>query len=290
MFARALSGFGRARIPGVEQMTKEMDRQQASEPMTVSNYRHKKILEMLYKCKSVSADELATEFSVSKITIRRDLDALARHKLLERTRGGAVAVSSPRLEAFFEEKDHTAKQEKDLIGRYVASLISDNETVFINAGSTTLEVIRHLHGRKVRIVTNNAACLSLELDPQLELILLGGEYRPHSRSLVGDLTLTGLQTIFSSVTVLGINGVNIKKGCTTAVHQETSVNRAMIENSSGKVIVVADHTKLNSVSSFLTCPLSQIDLIVTDWLAPLPFCQELEDSGLRVVRVPEATS
>ncbi len=255
--------------------------------MAISNYRQKKILEMLYKRKSVSAEELATEFSVSKITIRRDLDALAGHKLLERTRGGAVSVSSPRLEAFFEEKDHTSKKEKDLIGRYVASLISENETAFVNAGSTTLEVIRHLHGRKVRIVTNNAACLSLELDPQLELILLGGDYRPHSRSLVGDLTIAGLQTIFSSVTVLGINGVSIKKGCTTAVHQETSVNRAMIENSSGKVIVVADHTKMNSVSSFLTCPLSQIDLIVTDWLTPLPFCQELEDCGLRVVRVPE---
>lgn len=117
--------------------------------------------------------------------------------------------------------------------------------------------------------------------------MLGGEYRFQSRSLVGDLTLAGLRSIFSSVTILGINGVSIKKGCTTAVHQETSVNRAMIENSSGRVIVVADHTKLNSVSSFLTCPLGQIDLIVTDWGAPPLFCQELEESGLKVVRVPE---
>lgn len=124
----------------------------------VSNYRQKKILELLYRSKSVSADELANEFGVSKITIRRDLDALASHKLLERTRGGAISVSSPRLEEFFDEKDHTAKKEKDLIGRYAASLVADNETVFINAGSTTLEVIRHLHGRKVRVVTNNAAC------------------------------------------------------------------------------------------------------------------------------------
>jgi len=87
--------------------------------------------------------------------------------------------------------------------------------------------------------------------------------------------------------VLGINGVSIKKGCTSAVHQETSVNKAMIENSSGKVIVVADHTKMNCVSSFLTCPLARIDMIVTDWLAPPAFCQELEESGLCVVRVPD---
>ena len=254
---------------------------------TVSNYRHKKILEMLYQRQSVSADELATEFGVSKITIRRDLDALAGDKYLERTRGGAVTVSGLRLEEFFEEKDHSAKREKMLIGRYVASLVSENETVFVNAGSTTLEVVRHLNGKKVRVVTNNAACLGLDLDPQQELILLGGDYRIQSKSLVGDLTIAGLHSIFSSITVLGINGVSIKKGCTSAVHQETSVNKAMIENSSGKVIVVADHTKMNCVSSFLTCPLSRIDMIVTDWMTPPAFCEELEELGLCVVRVAE---
>ena len=254
---------------------------------TVSNYRHKKILEMLYQRESVSADELATEFGVSKITIRRDLDALANDKFLERTRGGAVTVSGLRLEELFDEKDHSAKKEKGLIGRYVASLVSEGETVFVNAGSTTLEVIRHLRDQKVRIVTNNAASLTLDLDPHQELILLGGDYRAPSRSLVGDLTIDGLHSIFSSITVLGINGISIKKGCTSAVHQETSVNKAMIENSSGKVVVVADHTKLNCVSSFLTCPLSRIDMLVTDWMAPHVFCDELEESGLCVVRVPE---
>jgi len=125
----------------------------------VSNYRHKKILEMLYQRQSVSADELAAEFGVSKITIRRDLDALAGEKYLERTRGGAVTVSGLRLEEFFDEKDHSAKREKALIGRYVASLVAENETVFVNAGSTTLEVVRHLQGKNVRVVTNNAARL-----------------------------------------------------------------------------------------------------------------------------------
>jgi DeoR family fructose operon transcriptional repressor len=255
--------------------------------MAVSNYRHKKILEMVYQRKSVSADELATEFGVSKITIRRDLDTLAMDMLLERTRGGAVSISDLGFEEIFETKDHTAKREKARIGEYMASLISENETVFLNAGSTTLEVVRHLKGKKVRIVTNNAACLLLELDPNVEMIILGGDYRPQSRSLVGSLTISSLQTIYSSITVLGINGVSIKRGCTTAVQLETGVNKAMIENSSGKVIVVADHSKMNCVSSFLTCPLSRIDLLVTDWMTPQAFCDELQASGLNVYRVPE---
>ncbi|MDR2452393.1 MAG: DeoR/GlpR family DNA-binding transcription regulator [Candidatus Accumulibacter sp.] len=261
-----------------------------SEPavtMRIGNYRHKKILEMLCQRQSVSADELAAEFGVSKITIRRDLDALAGENLLERTRGGAVLVSGLRLEELFDHKDHRSKREKNLIGRYAASLVGENETVFVNAGSTTLEVIRHLRGKKARIVTNNAACLSLDVDPEQELILLGGDYRAPSRSLVGELTIAGLRNIFSSVTVLGINGINIRNGCTSAVYQETSVNRAMIENSSGKVIVVADHTKMNCVSSFLTCPLNRIDMIVTDWKAPPAFCREIEELGIRVACVED---
>ena len=255
--------------------------------MNVSNYRHKKILEMVYQRKSVSADELAAEFGVSKITIRRDLDTLALDKLLERTRGGAISISDLGFEEIFETKDHTAKKEKTLIGKYMASQISENETVFLNAGSTTLEVVRHLVGKKVRVVTNNAACLMLDLDPNIELIMLGGDYRPQSRSLVGGITIASLQSIYSSLTVLGINGVSIKRGFTTAVQLETSVNKAMIENSSDKVVVVADHSKMNCVSSFLTCPLNRVDLIVTDWMAPVAFCEEMQATGVTVHRVPE---
>lgn len=254
---------------------------------SVSNYRHKKILELVYQRKSISADELAAEFGVSKITIRRDLDSLALDKLLERTRGGAISISDLGFEEIFEAKNHLSTKEKSLIGKYVASLISENETVFLNAGSTTLEVVRHLQDKKVRIVTNNAACLLLDLSPHIEMILLGGDYRVQSRSLVGSMTIAGLQSIYSSITVLGINGVSIKRGCTTAVQLETSVNKAMIENSSGKVILVADHNKMNCVSSFLTCPLNRVDLMVTDWMTPQAFCEELQAAGMNVFRVPE---
>ena len=97
--------------------------------MAVSNYRHKKILEMVYQRKSVSADELAAEFGVSKITIRRDLDTLAMDKLLERTRGGAISIADLGFEEIFETKDHASKKEKSLIGKYVAQQITANETV-----------------------------------------------------------------------------------------------------------------------------------------------------------------
>jgi DeoR/GlpR family transcriptional regulator of sugar metabolism len=81
--------------------------------------------------------------------------------------------------------------------------------------------------------------------------------------------------------------VSPKRGFTTAVQLETSVNQAMIENSSDRVVVAADHSKMNCVSSFLTCALNRVDLLVTDWMTPLAFCEELQASGLNVFRVPE---
>lgn len=256
-------------------------------PAAVSNYRQRKILDLVYERGSASAEELAREFGVSRITIRRDLQALAEEHLVERTRGGALRLRDVQLESLFGIKDRTAKREKAAIGRHVASIIADHETVFLNGGSTTLEVLRHLKGRQVRVVTNNAACLSLDLDPAVELILLGGEYRPQSRSLVGPLTVAALQTMFSGIAVLGINGVSARHGCTTAVQLETAINQAMIANCSGQVVIVADHRKLGSVSSFLTCPLSRVDRLVTDWQAPTAACDELAAAGVQVHRVAD---
>lgn len=253
----------------------------------ISNYRHRKILEALYERGSVSSETLASTFGVSRITIRRDLDALAAAKLLERTHGGAVIGTSPRLESIFDEKDMLFKREKRAIGSYIGSLVEANDTIFLNAGSTTLEVLRHLDSTKVKVVTNNAASITVNLDPGVELLVLGGEYRRESQSYFGDLTLLGLKSIYSSLTILGINGISARKGLTTAVYQETSVNRAMIENSSGKVIVAADRSKMNCVSSFLTCPLDRIDMIVTDWLCPPGFLDELRSSGVRVEAISE---
>jgi DeoR/GlpR family transcriptional regulator of sugar metabolism len=234
----------------------------------VTTYRHRKILEMVYERECVSSNELAAEFGVSLVTIRRDLRVLAHGGLLRHARGEAHRVPNVQLETHFKNKDKTAKREKVLIGRYVASLVADTETVFVNGGSTTLEVVRHLRGKDLRVVTNN-------------------EYRPGSRSVVGPLTVASLQSLFAGITVLGINGVSAQRGCTSAVQSEAVVNQAMIANSSGRVLIVADHHKLGRVSSFLTCPLERVDLLVTDAGAPQAICDEFAAAGVKVHRVAD---
>ncbi len=185
---------------------------EATERHEISNYRHRKILEVLYEHGSVSSESLADTFGVSRITIRRDLDTLAASKLLERTHGGAVIGTSTRLESIFDEKDMLFKREKRAIGRFVGTLVEENDTVFLDTGSTTLEALRNLEGKKLKVGTNNAASITVNLDPKVELLVLGGEFRRESQSYFGDLTLLGLKSIFSSLTILGINGISVRKG------------------------------------------------------------------------------
>lgn len=101
---------------------------------------------MLYQRQSVSADELATEFGVSKITIRRDLDALAGDKFLERTRGGAVSIAGLRLEEFFGRQGPCGQARKILDRSLRCFTGGRKRNDFCQCRSTTLEVIRHLHG------------------------------------------------------------------------------------------------------------------------------------------------
>ncbi len=122
-----------------------------------------------------------------------------------------------------------------------------------------------------------------KLDPSIDLMMLGGEYRAQSRSLVGEFALNTLKDIWSNHTFLGTNGVSIERGLTTSVYQECSVNQAMVRNTHGKVIVLADYSKMDKVSNFVSSPLSSVDIIVTDDKCPPEFARRLRDEGIEVI-------
>ena len=229
----------------------------------ISQTRQQQILEKLESEGSVTVNNLSQDFDVSPITIRRDLDFLSQKGHLDRTHGGARLKKELRDEALFSEKGSQHVDEKALIGKAAAEMINPGDTIFLNSGSTTLEVIKHLKDKHVRIITNNAAALTVERDPQIELFILGGEYREASQSLVGDMTLLSLSQVYSSTTILGVNGISME-GLTSSVQHETSVNRLMIERSHGSIIVLADSSKLGVVSNFLTSPIENVTTLITD--------------------------
>ena len=102
---------------------------------------------------------------------------------------------------------------------------------------------------------------------------------------MGEFALNTIRDIYSHYTVLGTNGISVERGITTTVYQECAINQAMIDNTHGKVVVIADHTKLGRVSNFVSAPLNVINILITDSLCPPEFRSDLESRGIEVLVV-----
>jgi DeoR family transcriptional regulator, fructose operon transcriptional repressor len=253
---------------------------------SIANNRHVLILEFLHKSGIASVEVLSDKLNVSKVTIRRDLDSLNEKGLLIRTHGGACVSQDQEVllkEREFTKKDVIHVNEKQRIALKTLELIEENEILFMNSGSTTLFFLRALTGLRVKVITNNAAAIETKLDPLVELMILGGEYRHQSRSFVGEFALNTLRDIYSNHTLLGTNGLSLERGLTTTVYQECSINQTMIENTHGKVIVLADHTKMGRISNFVSAPLKSVDIVITDDKCPDSFVSGLESQGIQVI-------
>jgi DeoR family fructose operon transcriptional repressor len=252
---------------------------------SIAYNRHTRILDILNQKGTVRVDELSEALDISLVTVRRDLDLLNQKGYLLRTHGGAALLTPPSealQERRFAEKDVVNIVEKKRIAEKAGELVNDDEILFMNSGSTVLFFMRALR-KRIRLITNNAAALTGERNPQIELMMLGGAYREQSRSLVGELALNAIHDIYSSRTFLGTNGLSIERGLTTSVFQECGINQAMIENTQGEVIVLADYSKMDKVSNFVSAPLSSVDVVVTDSRCPVEFRKRLEDAGIRVI-------
>ncbi len=229
--------------------------------------RQRYIQELATKNKSVSVSSLAPELGVSELTIRRDLDTLCAKGVLERTHGGATLRRNLNIEPDYLQKASEFSKEKQAIGKLAASLLEDGDTVYINSGSTTLEVIKSIIERnmKVTIVTNNIDAMWLcKSEGDVKIIFVGGYYRAKSHSVSGRLAYSLIKQIYANKAIIGVDGFSPMAGLTTPVLEEADTTRAMIEHSVGAKIVVATENKIGVVSNFKTTSIDKIDILVTD--------------------------
>lgn len=249
--------------------------------------RRQRIVEILSGQGAVRVDNLSRQFEVSEMTIRRDLDILEKNGRLERTHGGALAIHYVAGESLYSVRDQANRSLKKAIGCEAARLIKDGETVFINSGSTTLQVILHLAYRKgIRVVTNNiAAAMALPEDTELDLILVGGQYRRQSGCTVGDFASRVLGEIMPTRAILGTDGLSINAGMTSPIPQEAALTRMMLDRVRGQVVVVADHKKIGRVASFFTAPIYVIDVLVTDRMPDNSICPDFEETSITIIPV-----
>lgn len=244
--------------------------------------RHRRILEEARKEGAVRTQELAAILGVAEETVRRDLDALSRQGLLNRTHGGAADVSMIFNEYSQHEREAQQAAEKTAIAKVAIKHIKEHETILLDASSTALELARQLpEGKSLRVVTYaHAVVEKLAIRSDVELILLGGTYEAKGRRFRGMLTEMGVRALRIDRFFFSGGGFHVTRGVGEPSAEEARLKATIIAHANWKCALL-DHTKLGRVTDHFFAKPSEIDLLITDELGA-DFCKSAAMKGMEV--------
>jgi DeoR family transcriptional regulator of aga operon len=249
------------------------------------------IIKFLLRTGTATVEEILEVAGSSAPSIRRDLARLESRGLIRRTHGGATLVEPLLYEPFRYDSSFLAREqrfadEKRRIGLAAAELIQANETVGLTAGTTTTHIGRSLrHRDKIQVVTN-AINIGMELcnQPGIRTYLTGGVVPwAWSFSLTGNAALTFLDDVYMDKVFLSVTGLDAERGATSLEADEALVYRKMLKQAK-QVIVAADASKLGKVSPAFICPVSEINILITDTGASAEALAPFERQGIRIIR------
>ncbi|MEV1007040.1 DeoR/GlpR family DNA-binding transcription regulator [Streptomyces sp. NPDC049881] len=242
----------------------------------LAGQRRALILEEVRRRGGIRVSELTRMLQVSDMTVRRDLDVLARQGALEKVHGGAVPVAEQRThEPGFEAKSSLEPSAKSAIARSAAALASPGSAVALSGGTTTYAVARELLDVPgLTVVTNSVRVADVFHDarradpaaagaPQTATVVLTGGVRTPSDALVGPVADAAIGSLHFDVLFLGVHGISVEAGLSTPNLAEAETNRHFIR-SARRVVVVADHTKWGTTGLSSFASLDEVDTLVTD--------------------------
>jgi DeoR/GlpR family transcriptional regulator of sugar metabolism len=230
--------------------------------------------------------DLAGQFDVSAVTIRKDLLALESEHRLVRAHGGAIAVDRSRPEPSFDVRERLQTEQKIRIGAAGAALVHDGESIVMDASTTALSVARHIKARgawtQLTIITNGLR-IAFELagHPGLTVLMLGGRVRWEAMSVVGQLGDGLFSRINVQTAFLGAAGFTLDSGLSDATDEEAQIKRSMVA-AAREVIAIVDHTKWERAAFATFCPIDRIGSVLTDTEAPSPMVDALRARGVDV--------
>jgi DeoR family transcriptional regulator, fructose operon transcriptional repressor len=237
--------------------------------------RQSAILQYLTEKGFAAVAALAQEFSVSEMTIRRDLAELEGQRALQRTYGGATVYDSAFFEVSLQAKTTQFVEEKRRIGKAAADLVQDGEIVILDAGSTTMLVAKFLKSKRITVITN-ALNIAADLSdcPNIQLYIAGGHLRQGVLAIVGPETAAFFENIRADKLFLGVEGIDIRGGLMVPELNEAHTKRAMA-NSARELIAVADHSKIGRSTLSTIVPLSKVTQVITGREAASNLLEEL---------------
>lgn len=226
--------------------------------------RFAKILSILESMGSVTVQQLMTELNTSESTIRRDLNALDAKGKLTKVHGGAVLKTvaySTKDDNVISRKEKN-RDDKIIIAKHAAKLITNSDFVYLDAGTTTELMIEYITSRQAMFVTNAISHAKRLAERGFTVYLLGGEFKAITEAIVGEEAVETLRKYNFTKGFWGTNGVSMQKGYSTPELKEAAVKKRSMENCE-ECYILADESKFNQISSVTFAPFENATVITT---------------------------
>lgn len=252
----------------------------------IKSKRIKLIQDYIYEHQTVSLDELCDVFHVSKNTIRRDIQELIELGEIKKVYGGVAVNGSSALVSFSDRKTRNQKQ-KQIIAKKAADFVNDGDVIFVDSGTTTLQMIEALKTKNVTVITNNIDFIIHALPyKNLNVISTGGILERDTNSFVSFkfnlLTAYNINKAFMAST-----GISVSNGVTNASPLESEMKTAAVDKSS-QVFLLVDHEKFDKYGLMTYCGLDQIDYVVTDQAPDASYQDYFRQHGVQLVIAEES--
>lgn len=227
----------------------------------LTRQRKSHILNILSRDGEVVAKRLSAELSLSEDTIRRDLRELAQDGMLQRVHGGALPISAALAD--FSGRQQVVLDEKVAIGRAAAALIQSGQVVFVDGGTTAVQLARHLDPRLKATVVTHSPSVAVELVPHagVEIVMIGGRLFKHSIVSVGAGATEEIKRIRADIYFMGVTGIHPKAGLSTGDLEEAHIKRALM-TASAETVVLASSEKIGRASVYVVAPCSGVSTMI----------------------------
>ncbi len=254
--------------------------------------RRQKILDIVNRRRSISVEELSGHFPVSSITIRRDLDKLARDNLLQRVHGGAMALSNIVIAPKSSELSAHITEEQIRIGREASKRITDGDFIIIESGSTCLALVQHLTElQQLKIVTASPrivmqlAEISEKYNNDFEIISCGGILNVHKNFLLGPHARTLFDSVHVDFAFVSVTAIDLETGITADSAYEADITRMILEKCAEKRIGLIYASKFGKTSFVKVASANVFDEIITDKNLPAETVERYSDLGIKMTLV-----
>ena len=243
--------------------------------------RREAILASAYRGGFVGVRQLADELSVSEATVRRDLHGLATEGLLQLNHGGASVIRGS--DHSFLSKLTRNVEAKQIIARLAAQLVGDGEQLFLDSGTTCFAMTAFLRAKRGLSVIVNSVRTAQELHaPGLNVLMLGGQYRPERMDTVGPMAIASLDKLRGYLAFLGSDGLGMDFG-PTAVNIESAHIFGQAVRNARQSILLADHSKFDNPGLYKTTDWADISKVITDKRPPDAWCEFFADRKIELI-------